>query len=139
MTSDNELIDDIIANEKEFKEAFSEPIESRELYALALQYLGVKSSCSTGIHDFITRGYGLLDENGFFQYPLPDGPHVDDLRDQYNAEPVVIMRYAVLMEDEGKDKYIKICPRPEALDWISAQETQYFKPNDYYLMERLSQ
>lgn len=33
---------------------------------------GERPRCSTGIHDWITRGYGKLDYNGFWQYPLPD-------------------------------------------------------------------
>lgn len=37
---------------------------------------GKKPKCSTGIHGYITYGYGDLDELGFWEFPLPDGEWV---------------------------------------------------------------
>ena len=45
-------------------------------HAKLLEANGVKFQCSTGIHGYITRGYGDLDEYGFWQYPLEDGEYV---------------------------------------------------------------
>lgn len=48
----------------------------------------------------------------------------------------VIMRKAVLMEDEGRQEFIKTAhTRKEAQDWIDAQKNEYFKPGDYYIAE----
>jgi len=33
-------------------------------------FAGIKYKCSTGINGEITRGYGYLDDYGFWQYPL---------------------------------------------------------------------
>jgi hypothetical protein len=44
----------------------------KEDIAFFLQAAGRKPFVSTGIHGGITRGYGGLDEYGFWQYPLPD-------------------------------------------------------------------
>ena len=37
---------------------------------------GQRPHVSTGIHGYITRGYGNLDEMGFWEFPLPDGEYV---------------------------------------------------------------
>jgi hypothetical protein len=39
--------------------------------------MGIKYGISMGIDDKITRGYGELDENGFWEYPLylPEADH----------------------------------------------------------------
>lgn len=49
----------------------------------------------------------------------------------------IIMRYPVLMEDEGRHFY-EAGPMPRALAeaWIKAQKNEYFKPGDYYLVTR---
>lgn len=50
-------------------------------------------------------------------------------------ERVIVMRYPVLMEDEGRHFYEKgPLPRLEAEAWIAAQKDEYFKPEDYYLV-----
>jgi len=41
------------------------------LIAKILYYLGFKYNTSTGIHGGLTRGYGKLDHNGFWQFELP--------------------------------------------------------------------
>jgi hypothetical protein len=33
-------------------------------------FAGIKYKCSTGIDESITRGYGKLDDYGFWEYPL---------------------------------------------------------------------
>jgi hypothetical protein len=49
---------------------------------------------------------------------------------------LVIMRSPVLMEDEGRHEFIKICnSREEAEGWIRAQKDEYFKTEDYYILE----
>lgn len=49
---------------------------------------------------------------------------------------IIIMRHAVLMEDEGRHHFIKkMQTREEAEDWIKAQKDEYFKPQDYYIAE----
>lgn len=48
----------------------------------------------------------------------------------------VVMRYPVLMEDEGRHFLERICSsREEAEEWIAAQKDEYFKPQDYYIAE----
>lgn len=42
------------------------------LYAIQKWIVGEKPSFSTGIHDGITCGYGDLDQNGFWEWPLPE-------------------------------------------------------------------
>lgn len=50
--------------------------------------------------------------------------------------PVAIMRRPCLMEDEGRHFLIRAdLPRSEAEAWIAAQEKEYFKPSDYYILE----
>jgi hypothetical protein len=44
--------------------------------AKLLKFLGFKPKVSTGIHGYLTYGYGELSHNGFWQYPLPDGEYV---------------------------------------------------------------
>ena len=45
-----------------------------------------------------------------------------------------IMRYPVLMEDEGRHFFIRACETlEEAKKWIKDQEKEYFKPGDYYI------
>ena len=49
---------------------------------------------------------------------------------------IVIMRYPVLMEDEGRHQAVKIVDtREEAEQWIKAQKDEYFRPSDYYIAE----
>ena len=38
--------------------------------AKLLKFLGFKPNFSTGIHGGITSGYGELDHNGFWKFPL---------------------------------------------------------------------
>ncbi len=47
-----------------------------QIIARELKKLGVKPHVSTGIHGYLTYGYGELDEYGFWEYPLPDGEYV---------------------------------------------------------------
>lgn len=49
---------------------------TREAEARRRQAAGQKPGASTGIHGYITYGYGELDEFGFWEYPLPDGEFV---------------------------------------------------------------
>jgi len=42
----------------------------RHEIACFLAAAGVRPSCSTGIDGLLTRGYGRLDEFGFWEYPL---------------------------------------------------------------------
>jgi len=44
----------------------------REGIAKFLRFIGKKPTASTGIGGFPTLGYGELDDNGFWRYPLPD-------------------------------------------------------------------
>jgi len=46
------------------------PAEMRHEIACFLAAAGVRPSCSTGIDGLLTRGYGRLDEFGFWEYPL---------------------------------------------------------------------
>lgn len=47
-----------------------------------------------------------------------------------------IMRRPVLMEDEGRHFLIKVMDSKHAAEvWIKAQEGEYFKPSDYYILE----
>ena len=47
----------------------------------------------------------------------------------------VIMRYAVLQEDEQEDKFVKsVDTKEEAEKWIANQKDEYFKPTDYYIV-----
>lgn len=40
------------------------------------------------------------------------------------------------MEDEGRHAHIKgPLPKSKAEVWLKAQEGEYFKPSDYYLVE----
>lgn len=49
----------------------------------------------------------------------------------------VVMRYPVIMEDEGRHFYIKgFDTRDEAKAWIAAQANEYFKPGDYYILTK---
>lgn len=49
---------------------------------------------------------------------------------------VIIMRYPVLMEDEGRHFFEKgPIIREEAEEWIVNQKDEYFKPSDYYIVE----
>lgn len=48
----------------------------------------------------------------------------------------MIMRYPVLMEDEGRTFFIDgPMSEEEANDWISKQKGQYFGPGDYFISE----
>ncbi len=44
--------------------------------AKLLKFLGFKPKRSTGIHGYLTYGYGKLDEYGFWEYSLPDGEYI---------------------------------------------------------------
>lgn len=47
----------------------------------------------------------------------------------------VIIRKAVLMEDEGHEHLIKICEtHKEALEWVAQQQGEYFGPRDYRIL-----
>ena len=48
------------------------PLEVRADVAAFFQAVGVRPCYSTGIHGLITRGYGRLDDYGFWEYPLED-------------------------------------------------------------------
>ena len=78
MLAMNALIDDLEYALAEEEAAFAVPVEQREERARQLLAAGAKPSCSTGIHGFITCGYGMLDQYGFWQYPLPDGERVEE-------------------------------------------------------------
>ena len=56
---------------------FPIPLHEREAIAARMLAEGVRPKCSTGIHGYITRGYGTLDQFGFWEYPLPDGEFVE--------------------------------------------------------------
>lgn len=48
----------------------------------------------------------------------------------------VIMRYPVLMEDEGRHEFVKeFTSYTKAKEWIVSQKNQYFTPADYYITE----
>ena len=48
----------------------------------------------------------------------------------------IVMRYPVLMEDEGRHHFISpFDTREEAQAWIDSQKGEYFKPGDYYIAE----
>jgi hypothetical protein len=53
------------------------PLEVRADIAAFLHAARVPPRSSYGIHGAITRGYGALDECGFWEYPLPDGEAVE--------------------------------------------------------------
>ena len=46
------------------------------LIAKILKALGFMPGVSTGIHGYLTYGYGKLDVYGFWQFPLDDGEYV---------------------------------------------------------------
>lgn len=49
---------------------------------------------------------------------------------------VIIMRYPILMEDEGRHFFIKgPLSKEDAKEWIANQKNEYFKPSDYYISE----
>lgn len=51
----------------------------------------------------------------------------------------VIIRKAVLMEDEGREHLIKICASlEEAKEWVAKQAGEYFSPTDYRIMREES-
>ena len=43
-------------------------------FAVVLDWLGMPYHCSTDISGCISRGYGKLDVNGFWEYQLPYRP-----------------------------------------------------------------
>jgi hypothetical protein len=65
--------DKVIATEKPGANA---SLEDCKNWAETLRAQGIRPRCSTGIHGCITYGYGNLDDNGFWQYPLEDGEYV---------------------------------------------------------------
>lgn len=46
------------------------PLKIKKLIAKFLKFIGIKPYFSTGIDEKLTGGYGELDENGYFEYPL---------------------------------------------------------------------
>jgi hypothetical protein len=73
----DEYYQEILAYERLLLSTFhSITYEERAKVAMSLLEAGEPYSCSSGIHDYITCGYGLLDANGFWQYPLPDGESI---------------------------------------------------------------
>jgi hypothetical protein len=46
---------------------------------------------------------------------------------------VLIIRQALLQEDEGLARVVKECPHKEAVEWIAAQAGQYFRPECYFI------
>lgn len=54
--------------------------------------------------------------------------------DKQEAVMCIVMRKAVLQEDEGREHFVESFPdRQSAQDWIDAQKGQYFRPSDYYI------
>lgn len=46
----------------------------------------------------------------------------------------VVIRKAVLMEDEGREQLVqRFDTEDEARAWVAAQEGEYFGPSDYYV------
>ena len=57
------------------------------------------------------------------------------MRAMTDEPKVIIMRYPVLMEDEGRHFFIKgQMTQAEAKKWIDEQKGQYFTPGDYYIV-----
>jgi len=51
--------------------------------------------------------------------------------------PFLVIRRAVLQEDEGREHLIAaFWSRSHAETWIANQEDQYFRPSDYYIVEK---
>ena len=47
-----------------------------------------------------------------------------------------VMRSPVLMEDEGRHFFVRdFETKIEAETWIACQKNEYFKPQDYYILE----
>jgi hypothetical protein len=74
--TDDEYIDELEREIALEDAAFLVPIHFREVEARRRQAAGEKPCVSTGIHGRLTYGYGMLDQFGFWQYPLPDGEDV---------------------------------------------------------------
>lgn len=54
-----------------------------------------------------------------------------------DSTKVIVMRYAVFMEDEGRSEIVQEFDSIAAAQkWIAAQEGEYFKPSDYYMVTR---
>lgn len=50
-------------------------------------------------------------------------------------EIYIVMRSPVIMEDEGQHSIVSHYETElEAKKWIEAQEKEYFKPGDYYIL-----
>jgi hypothetical protein len=50
---------------------------------------------------------------------------------------IIVMRYPVLMEDEGHHILAKTFDtRKDAEAWVQAQKGEYFSPSDYYILEK---
>jgi hypothetical protein len=48
----------------------------------------------------------------------------------------IVIRKAVLMEDEGHPQYVAVYTDPDkARQWINAQAAEYFGPGDYWMAE----
>jgi len=66
---------DFLLKHLDIDESFIETVEQlcsrKELEAIKRWKAGEKLTWSTGIHDDSTAGYGELDSNGFWEYPLP--------------------------------------------------------------------
>lgn len=47
----------------------------------------------------------------------------------------VIARHPVLMEDEGRPQFVRVCNSvEEAKEWIDKQKNEYFIPQDYFIL-----
>lgn len=67
----SEQIDDIIHDLDDWKEPVNPiPLDVRHEMALFFQAAGVRPTWSTNIGDELNAGYGRLDPNGFWEYPL---------------------------------------------------------------------
>jgi hypothetical protein len=75
-----DLIEELSYEKRQADIAFAVPIETRKAEARRRQSAGERPCCSTGIHEYITYGYGRLDPNGFWELPLPDGEFVGETR-----------------------------------------------------------
>lgn len=50
---------------------------------------GCKPDISIDIHGYITRGYGYLDHNGFWEFSLPDGEDVENHVESGSYQPTL--------------------------------------------------
>jgi hypothetical protein len=71
---DNDIIDDFIQEQRMIEAAFAVPLAERKAEALRRFQAGERPRHSTGIDDLPTVGYGFLDDNGFWEFPLEVKP-----------------------------------------------------------------